>query len=276
MALLQLQSALARLYFDAGAREALREGGRGLADEFGLTDDELDRIRRLLLEQTAGVEIFAVTLGRKREERLSSFYPLTEAYLGADRCAGLYARYTRRDPLPPRDPAADALAFGYFLETELAVSAAHDAVLRDLLVLERAKTEVSGEVPSPESTGDPRNTPTEDQRPRLKLTTRVIRLHFGLRRLRDASDRRKRLEAATPPSVPVLVFRSASNGEVRTSELGRWLASALDLADGTRSAGELLAPVGADTDRDAIAQLHEVLTGLGEAGAIEWSRMNER
>jgi hypothetical protein len=268
MALLHMQAALARVYLDSGTREALRRGDCSLADEFGLNPGEFEHLRRLVLDQADGVEIFAGMLSRKREERLSAYYPLLKSYIGAERWEALFGRYLELNAIPLLGAAADARAFGTSIQEGLAEEA-DDEIVSDLLTLESTKAEIADGPLSPRPSANVRFERPEDLRPQLIPPARLRRLRHSPGQLVDWVARGARSPMSVPAAgVAVVFFRGQGNMGVCATEVGPWLGSILERADGKTSLGDLLAPLGVAEDPEVIARLHEVLQELSRAGMI--------
>jgi len=268
MALLQMQAALARVYLDSAAREALRRGDRSLAGEFGLNPVEFDHLRRLVLDHADAVEIFAGTLSRKREERLSAFYPLLKSYLGAERWHALLGRYLELHAIPFPRASADAVAFGKSLHEGFATEAG-EGIASDLLIFESTKAEIADEPLSPRPSADVRFGGPKDVRPQLIPPARLRRLRHSPGQLVDwvARGARSPMDVAAQ-DVAVVFFRGQGNMSVCASEVSPWLGSILERADGKTSLGHLLAPLGVADDPALIARLYEVMQELSRAGMI--------
>jgi hypothetical protein len=269
MPLLQVQAALARVYFDLRTREALRRGDRKLADEFGLDPAEFENVRRVVVDQAAGVELFARTLARKRDERIHPYYPMVRAYLGTEKWQTLLAGYRERHPLPELRPAVDAVAFGQFLRE--ATSAADDGVLLDLLMYEKTKAEVLDGPDSRQLVADAHVGTPDNVCPRLVPPARVRMFRHRISDLLDWVHR----GASSPPNVPeiptsVVFFRGAGDAGVCVSEVGLWLGSVLTRANGRMTLSDLTASL-KDTAPDAsvVDRLSEVLIELSRAGVVD-------
>jgi hypothetical protein len=268
-----VQGALARVYLDRAVREALRRGERTLADEYGLTAEEYEAVRGVVIDQAEGVEIFARTLDRKREERVASFYPLVENCIGPERWQVLFEQYVDGEPIAPSGVAADAAAFGRFVREQLTSRPGVDAALLDVLTLEETKAEL-GDVPDiPGSREDVERASPNRLHPRLMPHARIRRLCFRPRDLQGWIARGR----PSPIDVPavgawVVLYATPRCATVHTAELGFWLGCLLQRADGTASLAELLDSVCGGNAPEVATATCAALRDLHRAGVVELRR----
>jgi hypothetical protein len=116
MGLIEIQSALARLYTNGEARSQLRDNPDHFATAHGLTPPELDSLRQ---QAATAIEPFARSLLHKRANEAGHAIPLTRSALGLG-YADAFQKFAAQGPAASRDPAFDALAFLRWLRTAAA------------------------------------------------------------------------------------------------------------------------------------------------------------
>jgi hypothetical protein len=108
MGLVELQSALARLYTSATAREQLRGDGRQFAEHCHLSETEVEALAGSVLGEA---EHFASALARKRSSEALKTIPAMQETFGK-RLDDWFSTYAAATPLgTERNPALDALGF---------------------------------------------------------------------------------------------------------------------------------------------------------------------
>lgn len=269
MAQLDVQRALAHLYRRADTRSRVRDGDRSALLDFGLSDEEFRGLRTLLLQRSDGVEQLAVTLRRKRRERLTDFYPSLTRLLGPKRWRTLTDDYCedRRAPAGA-NLAADPAAFGRHLRDVLGAEIDEEPPVRDLFWLEWQKAEVAATPVSPSSTES--GVTVHDSRPLLPADTRLGFLTRSPAELRNWVERGAPRPIAVDVSpTHVLLYRRAAEQTTRVAVLVPSLAAALARADGRTTIRELALPLGPPSEHDAITSgLSAAIERLAAAGAV--------
>ena len=268
MSLLQLQAAQFRLYLDPAARDSLRRGDRSLAVDFSLNETEFDQLRRMVVDQAAGIATFANMLVRKRDDRLAQYYPMVKRYLGSAWQARIDA-FVRRWPIPAVSAAEDAVAFGEHL-AGWNVDDADQGIAADLIVFERTKAEVAADS-RPGGAAPPCDLrQPKEIKPVLAPTARIRTLRHHPNRLVDLVMSHSATALEPPPNGVVVVFFCGTGGlGVAASEVGAWLAAVLQKADGHSTLDEIVCALGMGDDPSVIETLSSVLERLREIGMIE-------
>jgi hypothetical protein len=259
-----MQSALLRVYLDRQLRAEIRNGAPGLASRLGLSSHEFDELSGLVCEQSSGLELFAATLARKRDERLAGCYPLLRAHAGRGAWEDWCARFRAHRPVPASPWVADAVAFGDFLAREQTGEAGGIGfIAHELAQYERVKAALRATQPVPPDVVAVRAL-AAGAKPRLSEQARICLL---------SSVTVAKFDDRTTPDplrqLHVLVFRAPDERGVCSIVLGGLLGEVLVAADGTLTVAEILAGRRSLDGSRIDVQVRGALADLARIGVID-------